>query len=532
MILIIDNYDSFVYNIVQYVGKFYPDIRVYRNDEISIEDVKALSPSAIIISPGPGKPSSAGISVKLIQEFYDKVPILGVCLGHQAIYEAFGGRIKHAKRKQHGKTSLISHTATDILEGIPNPFVATRYHSLVVDPEHKPEVIEFIAWSEDDNEVMALKHKEYPVFGVQFHPESIATEYGIKIIENFLKHIKKGFGIKEGIKKVINRENLSWEEASSVMREIMSGFATPAQIAGFLVALRMKGETVDEISAFASIMREFAEPIDIGNMEVLDTCGTGGDEKGSFNISTISAFVVAGAGIPVVKHGNRAVSSSVGSADLLEALGVKINLPPSSMAEIIKKIGIGFLFAPVYHKAMKYAAGPRRELGIKTVFNLLGPLTNPARPKYQVLGVFAKEWVKPIAEVLLKLGVKRAFVVHSLDGLDEVSISSETITAFVDYKKGIKLYKLKPEDFGIERREPKVMQGGDIEYNKRIMLDILDGKDIPQKYVVLMNSALAIIAYGKTSNLKEAVKIAEESIKSGNAKKKLELLIELSNKYS
>ncbi|MFQ5887876.1 MAG: gamma-glutamyl-gamma-aminobutyrate hydrolase family protein, partial [Candidatus Hydrothermarchaeales archaeon] len=289
-VLIIDNIDSFVYNIYQYVGELGAEVVVRRND-ITPREVEALSPDKIIISPGPGTPEKASNSVRIVKELGKKTPILGVCLGHQAIGVAYGARVGRANTIMHGKTSTIEHDGKTIYKGLKNPITATRYHSLAIKEVSLPQDLIITARSRDDNTIMGVRHKEYPVEGVQFHPESILTNTGKEMIKNFLYH-EKVVRMKEYINKLIGQQNLEKEEAEEAMKTIMSGGATDAQIAAFLTALRLKGETVDEISACAKIMRDFAATIypKVGDT-LVDTCGTGGDKIKTFNISTISAFV-------------------------------------------------------------------------------------------------------------------------------------------------------------------------------------------------------------------------------------------------
>lgn len=329
------------------------------------------------------------------------------------------------------------------------------------------------------------------------------------------------------IQKLIDKKDLVIDEAEAVMEEIMTGKATDAQIAGFLVALRIKGETIDEITAFAKVMRDKANTINPNVNVLVDTCGTGGDKSDTFNISTTSAFVVAGCGIAVAKHGNKSVSSKCGSADVLKELGVNIELSPKQVEACIEKVGIGFMFAPKFHEAMKYAVNARRELGIRTVFNILGPLTNPANANAQLVGVFDEKLTKPLAEVLGKLGCKHAFVVHG-NGLDEITITAETTVS--EFKEGhVVTYKIKPTDFGMKLASIDKIKGGTPNENAEILLNILKGKEKGAKRdIVLLNSAAAISASDKVDNLKEGIKLAEKSIDSGNALKKLNLLIEFS----
>lgn len=333
--------------------------------------------------------------------------------------------------------------------------------------------------------------------------------------------------IREAISLIVENINLSEAEMAECMKEIMEGKATDAQVGSFLTALRIKGETIEEITAAAKIMREKATTINAPE-GVIDTCGTGGDMSHTFNISTATAIVVASIGIPVAKHGSRSVSSRSGSADVLEALGMKIDLPPDKVERCLKETGFGFLFAPLFHPAMKYAIGPRREIGIRTVFNILGPLSNPAGAKRQVLGVFADRLTEPLAQVLGNLGAEDAMVVHGEDGLDEITISNETrISRFKDGK--VETFYVTPEDFGLERADVKELVGGDKDDNARILLQILRGEKGPKRDIVLINSAAALAVAGKVENFKEAVAIAAEAIDSGKAMKKLEEIVRVSN---
>ena len=336
--------------------------------------------------------------------------------------------------------------------------------------------------------------------------------------------------IKESIKKIVAGKNLTREEAALTMDTIMKGNATPSQIAAFITALRMKGETVDEITGCAEKMRQHAENIYPRQKNLVDTCGTGGDVSGTFNISTVSALVAAGAGIPIAKHGNRSVSSRCGSADVLEALGVKIDLEPKEVEQCINQVGIGFIFAPKFHKAMKYAMPSRKEIGIRTVFNILGPLTNPARASAQVLGVFNPDLTEMMARVLGNLGVQHALVVHGMDGLDEISISDKTRVSHLTAGK-VENYLIKPEDFGIKRAKQGDIHGGSANENAGIALEILKGENKgPKRNIVLLNAGAAIFVGGKAKDLKEGLKLAEKSIDSKAAYKKLEELIAFTQK--
>lgn len=327
---------------------------------------------------------------------------------------------------------------------------------------------------------------------------------------------------KEILNKIVTGKNLNEEEAYETMNEIMQGITTPAQIASFLTALRMKGETVEEITGCARAMRENAVSLKETYPLAVDTCGTGGDSKGTFNISTVAAFVVAGTGIMVAKHGNRGVSSKSGSADVLEALGININLTPSQVEECLQKLGIAFFFAPVFHPAMKHAIGPRREIGFRTIFNLLGPLTNPAGVKRQILGVYNPDITELIAGVLKRLGAQNAMVVCGEGGIDEISITGFTKITQIKNNREITTYYIKPEDLGLCRYELKDIKGGDAKVNAEITLNILKGKDGPQRLIVIINAAAALIVGGIAKDMRDGIKIAAETIDSGAALKKLE----------
>ncbi len=330
------------------------------------------------------------------------------------------------------------------------------------------------------------------------------------------------------IARVVEQRDLTASEMESVMRSIMTGQATPAQIGGFLVGLRMKGETVDEIAAAAKVMRELATRVDVGGPHLVDTCGTGGDGASTFNISTASAIVTAAAGGRVAKHGNRSVSSSSGSADVLEAAGVKLDLTPAQVAACIDQIGVGFLFAPQHHSAMKHAIGPRKEMRVRTLFNLLGPLTNPAGAPNQVLGVFSPDWVEPLAQVLKQLGSEHVLVVHAEDGLDEISIAAPTRVA--ELKDGeISLYTIAPEDFGLQRADLSAIAVDNAQQSLAMIKSVFDDQPGPARDIVRLNAGAAIYAAGLTPSLAEGVAVATDVISSGKAGQTHQLLIDTSN---
>jgi anthranilate phosphoribosyltransferase len=348
--------------------------------------------------------------------------------------------------------------------------------------------------------------------------------------------------IVDGIRRVVEGQHLSRSEAESLMNEIMSGRATDAQIASFLTALRMKCETVDELIGFAKVIRAKASLVrpltgvaaafsGTDREMLVDTCGTGGDATGTFNISTATAFVVAGAGIRVAKHGNRSVSSLCGSADVVEALGIRLDLTAEDVARCIDEAGIGFLYAPLLHEAMRYVVLARREMKIRTVFNLLGPICNPAGATAQVLGVYNEDLTEIMAQVLCELGTRRAFVVHGSDGLDEITISGESKISEV--REGeVRTYYVTPEDFGIARAPIQSIQGGDARQNAEIILEILSDGGGTRKDVVLLNAAAGLVAGGKAAGLREGIQLARESIRSGKAVACMEKLVALTQKLS
>ena len=331
--------------------------------------------------------------------------------------------------------------------------------------------------------------------------------------------------MKTYLSKLIEGKDLSQSETSEAFDVIMSGEATPAQIGAFITALRMKGETVDEIAGGASSMRRHAVFIDTGVLDVVDTCGTGGDSCDTFNVSTTAAFVVAGAGVPVAKHGNRAISSKCGSADLLKELGVNIEVSTGTVEDCVQDVGIGFLYAPRLHPAMKHAMGPRRELGVRTVFNMLGPLTNPAGAKGQIIGVFSAELTEPFAEVLRLLGSRRAFVVHGQDGMDE--ITTTTSTRISELRDGnVRTYEFDPLPLIGDYASPAELAGGEVAENAHITRAVLAGEEGPCRDIVCINAAAEFVAGGKAEDLKEGWTLARESIDTGVALEKLEQLVE------
>ncbi len=531
MLVLIDNYDSFTYNLVQYFGELGADVKVFRNDKVTIKQLVALNPSHLVISPGPGEPlKDDGISPEAIKHFTGKIPVLGVCLGHQCLGAIFGGEVKRAPRLMHGKTSKVNHNEQGIFKNIPSPFEAMRYHSLVVN-DPIPDELEVIAFTPEE-EIMGLKHKEHQTYGVQFHPESILTQHGKQILKNFLDlnpvPVKgENVMLKPFIAKTINRADLTASEAEEAMNVIMTGQATPAQIGSYLTALRMKGETIDEIAGSVRAMRTNAVKVKLNADEnVYDIVGTGGDGAHTFNISTAAAFVLAGAGKKVAKHGNRAASSHCGSADVLSALGISLELTPEQIARAIEEIGIGFMFAAKFHPAMKHAVGPRKEIGQRTIFNILGPLTNPAGANVQLTGVFDPNLTEPMAQVLKELGSKAAMVVHGANHLDELNTTG--INKISHLKDGeVTTYELNPVDLGLAPSTVQDLRGGTPDESALMMKALLSNQlQGARRDAVLLNAAAALAT--ETGDFKSALQEATASLDSGNALKKLNALIEFS----
>jgi anthranilate phosphoribosyltransferase len=540
MILVIDNYDSFTYNLVHLVAAE-AEVRVVRNDALTVAEARALAPAGVLISPGPGRPADAGVSEALIRELGPTVPVFGVCLGHQAIGEVFGGHVVHAPTLMHGKTSRVRHDGRSVFEGVPADFEATRYHSLCVDPATIPDELEVSAWSAD-GVVMGLRHRALPVEGVQFHPESVLTVEGPRIVRNWVRRClaphppPPGVCVIQPIQQVLAEGGtLTEAQAESAMHLMLRGEATPEQIAALLMGLRSRGETLDEIVGFTRVMREYAVKVDTGDLEPIDLCGTGGDHAGTFNISTAAAFVAAGAGVPVAKHGNRAVSSLTGSADVLDALGVRTDLGKEEAEKCLQQAGICFLLAPQFHPALRHVGPVRRALGVRTVFNVLGPLCNPAGVRRQLVGAFSDEVAQMMARVLVRLGSEHVVVVYAHDGLDELSTTSPTTvyqTGSHAYDGGMLHQVVVPEKYGLARVSAAALQGGSPAENAAIVRAVLGGETGPQADVVLLNAAYALLASAHYDSLAGALDAARESLRSGAALKKLDALVEASNAFA
>ncbi len=540
-VLIIDNYDSFVYNLYQYVKEIFPraEAMVCRNDALDIEAIRDIAPTHIIVSPGPGRPENAGITIEAIKVFSQDTPILGVCLGHQAVGAAFGARVIHASNLVHGKTSQIQHTEAGILFELANPFTATRYHSLALEEKTLPACLTVIAKSEEDNEIMAVQLKDKPVYGVQFHPESILTGEGKKIIKNFLdiekgasfrqtvKNLAESKGnVQQGLNTLFAGQDLSLPETESIMKEIMSGKISEAQIAAFLTALRMKGESGDELAGMALVMRDKAIKVRACDPRTVDTCGTGGDGAHTCNISTAAAFVVSAAGISVAKHGNRSVSSKVGSADVLEAGGYRLQKISQEMEQELAETGFTFMFAPLMHPAMKHVMPVRRQLKTRTAFNLLGPVANPARVKYQLIGVFDFVYAPRLARALQAIGTERAMIVCG-GFTDELTTCAENKALLVT-RDSVEELAIDIEGLGLKAGNRQDLEGEEDPQRAFYAIEqILSARaNQTQIETVALNAGTLFYITKETATLKDGVEKALQLIRSGQAADKLRRVIE------
>jgi len=522
MYVLIDNYDSFTYNLFQYLSEITDqEIRVFRNDRINVDGIAALSPAGIIISPGPGRPEDAGVSLAAIRRFAGEIPILGVCLGHQAIGAAFGGSIVQAKAIVHGKTDEITSDGHGLFRGIPSPAVFTRYHSLVINPETVPAGFVVTARSAD-GEVMGIRHERHVLEGVQFHPESIASDFGRRLLANFLHYKREPLDVPGLLNTVVAGIDLRQEQAAAFMEELTDGNLNAAQIAGFLVALNAKGYTATEIAGCVSVLRRKKTPFALeGNF--LDTCGTGGAGTGSFNISSMAALVACAAGATVAKHGNRSFTRKSGSADFFAALGVRSDLSPTASAELLAQTGFAFLFAPIYHGSMRHAAPVRQELGIKTVMNLLGPLANPAGAAFQVVGVYDGALCRVVAEAARLIGVRRVMTVHGEDSGDEISVAAPTRAIWIDESAQAEEITFTPEELGIDRHDPADLAGGTPEENVVQARELMAGGGrAALRDAVAVNAGAALYVCGIVDDVRSGTGTALRVLASGEVARKVD----------
>ncbi len=530
MILVIDNYDSFTFNVVQALEcATKEEIKIVRNDEATVEQLAAMEPSKLIVSPGPGNPGTAGVSVPAIRYFAGKIPILGICLGHQSIGEAFGAKIVGAKFIKHGIVEEIDLDGRGIFRTIGKSMKFTRYHSLVIAETTLPSDFEVTARAKD-GDIMGIRHKTMPIEGVQFHPESIASGACMDLFKAFLNYRRDNLPVAEYLKQLIDeRKPLNREQASFFMENLTDGTMDEKATASILTAMAARGlPTAEEMAGCASALLNKKTPFPLNKSEktgngLAEIVGTGGDGKGSFNISSMSALVAASCGQPVAKHGNRAVSSKSGAADFFENLGIKIMAEPDKTASLVQQTGFGFLMAPVYHSAMRFAAPVRKALGIKTIFNVLGPLLNPAGAEYEVLGVYSKDLMEDYAHAAKALGAKRVMVIHSRDGFDEISPCQPTDVFQINEDGKEYRYVIDPSKFGISGTSEDELEGGTGADNAKLAMEVLKGGGRNTiRAAVGLNAGAVLYLSGKAKTLKDGYDMALAAIASGSSLAKLQ----------
>lgn len=530
MILVLDNYDSFTYNIVQSLQRLgNEEVKVIRSKEISVEEIKKLEPSHLVIGPGPGRPCDAGVSVDAIKYFAGKIPVLGVCLGHQAIGEAFGAEIVQAKKICHGVVEEMDLDGKGLFRIVGKKASFTRYHSLVINEATLADNFEITARSKD-GDIMGIRHKTQFIEGLQFHPESIASKLGDDIFRAFINYRRENLPVADYLNQLLDKKNLTEEQASLFMKNLTDGTLDERVTSAILTAIAAKGLSASELAGCASVLCKKKTPLNVDGNKLAEIVGTGGDCKGSFNISSLSAIIVASCGQPMAKHGNRAVSSKSGAADFYENIGIKIDNTPDKTAELIKQTGFGFLMAPIYHSAMRFAGPVRKALGIKTIMNVLGPLSNPAGAAYQLLGVYSKELLVPVARAAKSLGAKRVLVITSEDGFDEISPCVPTYAYQINEDNKEYKYVINPKKYGIENVNVDELSGGTGAENAQLGMDVLNGNGRKAIVVAIgLNAGAVLYICGKAKTIKEGYEIALESISSGKALAKLEEIKQISN---
>ena len=523
LILLIDNYDSFVFNVEQYLRELTSEeVHCVRNDKITLDEIRRLNPSKIVLSPGPKHPQDSGICLEILRSDI-AAPILGICLGHQAIGLVHGAKIKRLEKPYHGKTSLIKVSRKEpLFTGLPDEFEVMRYHSLYVD--ELPSNLECTAVSED-GVVMALSVRDRPIFGIQFHPESYFTQYGKKIIENFINYevapssevVKepKIRPLKPFLIKLQENERLDDRDFEQICEIIASKEYEITQLAALLVLISEKSLYPQSLASLAKNILKYSQTYRDPS-PMIDLCGTGGDGFKTINISTTVAFILASLGVKVAKHGNKAVSSKSGSSDVLEILGVRSSNSLLGQRELLNDKNLAFFHAPFFHPLVGEVREVRQRLGIRTVFNVLGPLLNPNLAlKNQLVGVYHKPVLRLYAETLQLLGRERALVVRGEDGLDEISLCDET--RVVELRGGqISEYSITPEQFGFRRAFHSEIEGGTPEQNAEILKQILKGEISGPKFdVVVLNAMFALYAAGVADSPAQAKELILDAIKSG-----------------
>lgn len=531
MIVVIDNYDSFTFNVVQSLERLSGDtVTVVRSKETSVADIESLKPDYLVISPGPGTPSEAGISIEAIRHFAGKVPILGICLGHQAIAQAFGATIVQAKHIRHGIVEEMGFDGRGLFRIIGKSGSFTRYHSLAIDENTLSGDFEVTARAKD-GDIMGIRHKTLPIEGVQFHPESIASQAGDDLFRAFLHYRRENLPVAQYLTQLIDEKKpLTRAQSALFMENLTDGTLDEKVTAAILTAMSARGlPSAEEMAGCAEVLLKKKTPFPLENHGLAEIVGTGGDCKGSFNISSLSAIVAASCGQPIAKHGNRAVSSKSGAADFFESLGIKIMASPEKTAELVRQTGFGFLMAPVYHAAMRFAAPIRKALGIKTIFNVLGPLLNPAGAEYEVLGVYSPALLEDYARAAKSLGAKRVMVVASRDGFDEISPCVPTDVFQINEDGKAYRYTIEPEKYGITNMRADELAGGSGAENAALAREVLDGGGRPAiKAAVALNAGAVLYISGKARTIKDGYDKALAAIENGTARAKLADIIRAS----
>lgn len=527
MFLLIDNYDSFTYNLVQAFYALGHKPVVVKNDDPKLVKL-ATDPELemVCISPGPGHPAKAGLCLEFLQRLNPKVPVLGVCLGHQILGLFGGAEVKRANSIYHGKQSEIVHDSKGIFANLPNSLKVGRYHSLVVYPNKQSETNFRVTAQGPEGEVMALQYLDRPWIGLQFHPESVLTPQGLALLANFPGEVMEDrlntIPIPIILDNLAQGKDLTAEMAATGFAALMDGQLSPAQAGAFLLGLRMKGESALELAHATRAALARSVRVHGLNENCIDIVGTGGDGRNSFNCSTASALTMAGLGYKVIKHGNRAVSSTCGAADAIEALGLPLESDPNIVLNNLDKQGFAFLFAPYFHPAFKNIGPLRKELGVRTLFNILGPMINPARPTHLMMGVARPELVNLVAETLAQSPIQKAAVFCGAGGYDELTPMGATDVAIVENGQ-IRWLHIDPKEFAIEACNPDELTVRSKEEAVASLLEILEGKGPKARLdMVALNVGLAIMLLEEDMSLDEAMQKAKTAVKAGAGRKVLE----------
>ena len=527
MFLLIDNYDSFTYNLVQAFYALGHKPVVLHNDDPAVLEMAANPELAMVcISPGPGHPANAGFCPEFLKRLSPKIPVLGVCLGHQLLGLHAGARVEVGPCIMHGKQSEIVHDGTGLFSGLPNPMRVGRYHSLVVRADEDAENPRFTVTARGpEGEVMALRYNDRPWVGVQFHPESVLTPDGLRLLGNFPQSVMGAGSDASDFATILDtlarREDLSAEMAAAGFAALMDGKMSPAQAGSFLIGLRMKGESALELAHATRAALARAVRVDGISGTTIDVVGTGGDGRNSFNCSTATSLVLAGMGYRVVKHGGRAVSSKCGSADALEALGIALDNNPASVAEMVRRRNFAFLFAPYFHPSFANIGPVRKELGVRTLFNILGPMINPARPSHLLMGVARPELVNLVAETLLQSPLYRAAVVCGAGNYDEITPIGPAQMAVLHAGTMTQMI-LDPADFGIEPCTVEDLSVNGKDEAVAVLKDILDGNG-PRAMMdmVTLNVGMAIYLLEENMDMALCMARAREAVSGGFGRKVL-----------